>query len=118
MNESLKMAQIAVKALDDKKGINIKAIDISKVSSVSDYFIIASGNSKSQVTTLIDNVEEFLGKEGYDAKQREGYVTGAWVLLDYSDIVVHVFDRESREFYNLERIWADGKEVNVDELLK
>lgn len=118
MNESMKMAQTAVKALDNKKGIDIKVIDISKVSTVSDYFVIASGNSKSQVTTLIDNVEEFLGKEGYNATQREGYVTGAWVLLDYSDIVVHVFDRESRDFYNLERIWADGKEVDVDELLK
>ena len=118
MNESIKMAQIAVKALDDKKGINIKVIDISKVSTVSDYFVIASGNSKSQVTTLIDNVEEFLGKEGYDATQREGYATGAWVLLDYSDIIVHVFDRESREFYNLERIWRDGVEVDIEEFLK
>ena len=118
MNESLKMAQIAVKALEDKKGIDIKVIDISKVSTVSDYFVIASGNSKSQVTTLADNVEEFLGKEGYDANQREGYVTGVWVLLDFGDIVVHVFDKENRNFYNLERIWGDGIEINIDELLK
>ena len=118
MNESLKMAQIAVKALDDKKGIDIKVIDISKVSTVADYFIIASGNSKSQVTTLIDNVEEFLGKEGYNPNQREGYVSGAWVLLDYADIVVHVFDKEYRHFYDLERIWRDGVEVNTEDLLK
>ena len=118
MNESLKMAQLAVKALDDRKGIDIKVIDISKVSTVADYFIIASGNSKSQVTTLVDTVEEFLGKEGYDPKQREGYVTGSWVLLDFGDIVVHVFDKEYRHFYDLERIWRDGVEVDIDELLK
>ena len=112
------MAQIAVKALDDKKGIDIKVIDISKVSTVSDYFVIASGNSKSQVTALVDNVEEFLGKEGYNPKQREGYVTGAWVLLDFGDVIVHVFDKENRNFYNLERIWGDGVEINIDELLK
>ena len=118
MNESLKMAQLAVKALDERKGIDIKVIDISKVSTVADYFIIASGNSKSQVTALVDNVEEFFAKEGHNPNQREGYVTGAWVLLDYVDVVVHVFDKEYRHFYDLERIWRDGVEVDIEELLK
>ncbi len=118
MDQAKKMAQLAYKALDDKKGVDIKVIDISNVSVLADYFIIANGNSDSQVRALVDNVEESLGKAGFVLKQREGYNGGNWILLDYSDIIVHVFDKENRLFYDLERIWRDGKTIEVESLLE
>ena len=92
------------------------AINIEGVSVIADYFIIASGTNRSQVQALADNVDEVLGKAGYTVKQTEGYRTANWVLMDYGDIIVHVFDSENRLFYDLERIWRDGKEITVDEL--
>ena len=100
------MARLAYHALDDKKAVDIKLIDISGVSVLADYFIIASGTNRSQVQALADNVEETLHKAGYPVKQTEGYHTANWVLLDYGDIIVHVFDSENRLFYDLERIWS------------
>lgn len=114
--QSKEMARIAYHALDDKKGENIKIIDIEGVSVLADYFIIANGTNESQVNALVDNVEEELHKAGYALKQREGYGTGNWVLLDFGDIIVHIFDRENRLFYDLERIWRDGRTVEPDEL--
>lgn len=116
MDQAKKMAQIAYKALDEKKGEDIKVINISEISVLADYFIIANGSSDSQVRALVDNVEEQLGKAGFDAKQREGYGTGSWVLLDFGDIIVHIFDKENRLFYDLERIWRDGKLLEAEEL--
>ena len=117
MEQAVNMAKLDVKALDEKKGIDIKAINIAEVSVLADYFIIAHGNSDSQVRALVDNVEEKLGKAGYELKQREGQGSGSWVLLDFGDIIVHVFDKENRLFYNLERIWSDGKEMNIEDFL-
>lgn len=116
MNQSKEMARIAYNALNDKKGEDIKIIDITGVSVLADYFIIATGNSDSQVNALVDNVEEELHKAGFPLKQREGRSSGIWVLLDFGDIIVHVFDRENRLFYDLERIWKDGRDVSIDEL--
>lgn len=116
MEQSKEMARIAYHALDDKKGEEIKIIDIAGVSVLADYFIIANGSNESQVRALVDNVEEELHKAGYSVKQREGYGTGKWVLLDFGDIIVHVFDKENRLFYDLERIWRDGKAVDVSAL--
>lgn len=116
MEQSRQMAKIAYEALSDKKGEDIRVIDISNVSVLADYFIIANGTSASQVNALVDNVEEMLGKAGYAVKQREGYGLGNWVLLDFGEIIVHVFDKENRLFYNLERIWSDGKTIDVEEL--
>lgn len=113
MNQSKEMASIAQRALEEKKGEDIKVIDISKVSVMADYFIIASGSNRNQVRALVDNVEEELGKAGYSVKQREGYETGSWVLLDFGDVIVHIFDNENRLFYDLERIWRDGKIVDL-----
>ena len=112
---SKKMAKLAIEALEDKKAEDIKIIDISGVSVLADYFIIANGNNTNQVQAMIDNVEETLGKAGYTPKQIEGYQNANWVLMDYSDIIVHVFDKENRLFYDLERIWRDGKTISVDE---
>ena len=97
---------------------DISIIDISEVSVLADYFLIASGNSKNQVQALIDNVEEKLGQAGITPKNIEGYQTGNWVLMDYGDLIVHVFDRQNRLFYDLERIWRDGKKIGKDELGK
>lgn len=112
---SKEMAKLAILALEDKKAEDIRVIDISQVSVLADYFIIADGNNRNQVQAMIDNVEETLGKAGYTPKQIEGYQNANWVLMDYSDIIVHVFDKENRLFYDLERIWRDGKTISVDE---
>ena len=116
MDQAKEMAKIAFEALEDKKGENVCAIDISSVSVLADYFVIANGNSDSQVRALVDNVEEKMHKAGYELKEQEGNNSGTWVLLDYGDIIIHIFDRENRPFYNLERIWSDGKDVEMNEL--
>ena len=113
MDQALDMAKIAYEALDEKKGEAIKVIDISQISVVADYFIITNGTSDSQVKALVENVQEKLARAGYHPKQTEGNRSGTWVLLDYGDIIVHVFDKENRSFYNLERIWSDGTEVEM-----
>lgn len=117
MEEQAKqMAKLAYQALEDKKGEDIKVIDISEISVLADYFIIANGSNTNQVNALVDSVEEELSKAGYDVKQREGYGLGNWVLLDFGDIIVHVFDKENRLFYDLERIWGDGKVIDTESL--
>lgn len=116
MDHAREMARIACAAIEDKKGEDIKVIDIAGISVMADYFIIANGTNDSQVRALVDSVEEALGKAGYEVKQREGYGTGSWVLLDFRDIIVHIFDKENRLFYDLERIWRDGKAIDVSEL--
>ena len=90
-------------------------LDISEVSVLADYFIIANGTNKNQVQALVDNVQEQLHKAGYESKQVEGYQTGNWILLDYGDVIIHIFSKEDRLFYDLERIWRDGKEITFEE---
>jgi ribosome-associated protein len=116
MEISKKMTKIAFDALEDKKAEDIRIIDISGVSVLADYFIIANGNNENQVRALVDNVQDELFKVGYEAKQVEGYRTGNWILLDYGDIIVHVFSKEDRLFYDLERIWRDGKSIEIDSI--
>jgi len=111
---SKEMTKLAINALEDKKAEDIRIIDISEVSVLADYFIIASGSNRSQVQALSDNVEETLGRAGNPVKQVEGYDTANWILLDFGDIIVHVFDNENRLFYDLERIWRDGKLIEKD----
>ena len=116
MNQALEMARVAYQALDEKKGEDLRVIDISGISVIGDYFVITNGTSDSQVRALVDNVEEKMHKAGYELKEQEGNNSGTWVLLDYGDIIIHIFDRENRPFYNLERIWSDGKDVEMNEL--
>ncbi len=116
LETSRKMAQMAVEALSDKKGDDIRVIDISDISTLADYFIIAAGSNRNQVQALSDNVQEKLGRAGYMTKNVEGYDTANWILLDFGDIIVHIFDSENRLFYDLERIWRDGKQISVDDL--
>lgn len=110
------LALAAIEALEDKKGEDIKVIDISEISTLADYFIIASGTNRNQVQALCDNVEEKLGRMGIERKQCEGYENANWILVDYRDIVIHIFDKENRLFYDLERIWRDGKVIEKESL--
>ena len=116
MSDSKKMAALAVEALADKKAVDTKVINIQDISVIADYFIIASGNNKNQVQAMADNVSEVLGKAGYTPRQVEGHATANWILMDYTDIIVHVFSEEDRLFYDLERIWRDGKVTELEEL--
>ena len=110
------MAKATIEALEDKKAEDIKIIDISEVSVLADYFIIASGSNRSQIQAMVDNVDERLCRAGYERKQLEGYDTANWILADYKDVIVHVFDKENRLFYDLERIWRDGKTIEKEDL--
>lgn len=115
-NKSLEMAKLAIEALEDKKAEDIKVIDISEVSVMADYFIIAGGSNRSQIQALCDNVAEKLTRAGFPARQTEGYDTANWVLLDFQDVIVHIFDKENRLLYDLERIWRDGRSVDIETL--
>lgn len=110
------MTKLAIDALEDKKAEDIKIIDISNISTIADYFIIASGTNKSQIQTMTDNVAEVLTKAGHPEKHIEGYQNANWILMDFQDIIVHIFDKENRLFYDLERIWRDGREVEKESL--
>ena len=118
MEESKKMARLAVDALEDKKAEDITILDISEVSVLADYFIIAGGSNRNQVQAMADSAEDALGRAGYEPKQIEGYQSANWILLDYKDIIIHIFDKENRLFYDLERIWRDGKTIEPDTLKK
>ncbi|HKM21686.1 MAG TPA: ribosome silencing factor [Lachnospiraceae bacterium] len=111
-----KMTRVVIDALEEKKAEDIRIIDISTVSVMADYFVIASGNNRNQIQAMIDNVEEQLHKAGFEVKQVEGYDTANWILMDCRDVIVHVFDKENRLFYDLERIWRDGKLISSDEI--
>lgn len=115
-SETIRVTAIAVKSLIEKKAEDISLIDISNVSILADYFLIACGSNKRQVQTLINNLEDCLKKEGIVSKNIEGYQSGSWVLMDYGDLVIHIFDRKSRDFYDLERLWKDGKKINIEDL--
>lgn len=118
MTTEKQMAQLVCRALDEKKGCDIKVIDIHDVSVIADYFVIASGSNQNQVQAMVDNVEEQLGRAGFEPKQVEGVRNSSWILMDYGDVIVHVFDEENRLFYDLERIWRDGKTLDMEEFLK
>lgn len=113
MSQAMDMVRVIYDALADKKGEDIKVIDISGISVMADYFVIVNGNSDSQVNALVENVDEKMHIAGYSLKQQEGGKGGVWILLDYGDVIVHVFDKENRSFYNLEHVWNDGKIVEM-----
>lgn len=117
MERSKEMARLVIEAIEDKKGEDIRVIDISAVSTLGDYFIIASGNSNTQIKAITDAIEEKLGRAGFGSPSTEGYEGARWVLMDYQDVIVHIFDKENRLFYDLERIWRDGKQIGRDEIV-
>lgn len=103
-----KKLEIIEKALDDKKASNIEVINVSKQTSLSDYFVIASCQSTVQVRACVDEVEEKLSEAGEEVRHKEGYRGGSWILMDYGDVIVHVMQQEMREFYSIERLWDDS----------
>lgn len=116
MEESRKMTELVIDALEEKKAEDITILDISEISVLADYFVFADGNNRNQVQAMADSVEEALGRAGYEPKQIEGYQTANWILMDYKDVIIHVFSKEDRGFYDLERIWRDGKPVTIEEI--
>ena len=117
MSNALEMTRLACKALEEKKGEDIKVIDIHEVSVIADYFVIASGSNQNQVEAMVDSVQEMLGRAGYEPRQIEGSKSSSWILMDYGDLMIHIFDEENRLFYDLERIWRDGKVMDMNEFL-
>lgn len=109
-----KRVSIITEASLDKKAFDIKVLDIRQLTTLADYFIIVSGNSTIQTSTIADEIEEKMGENGYSLLSKEGYGSARWILLDFGDIIVHVFHKEDREFYNLEKLWIDAKKINMD----
>ena len=112
------IAILAAKALDSKKGEDIKVMEVTALTTLADYFVICTGASSAQINALCGAVEKAMKEQaGEDPLRREGYRDGTWVLLDYGCVVVHVFSAEAREFYSLERLWHDGKPVDLSGVL-
>lgn len=112
------LIETAVKALDSKRAENIQVIGIKDLTVIADYFIIANGTSTTQTKALADEVEYQLKEAGKMPLRTEGYHGANWIVLDYGDVVVHVFYKETRQFYNLERLWSDGESMDISSLLK
>jgi len=115
----LEKVHALAKILDSKKGRNIIALDLGGATIIADYFVICSGTSSTHVKALADEVEYQLG--GHEADigfNKEGYGTGTWILMDYRDIIVHIMFGETRDFYNLEHLWSDGKEIDISEFME
>lgn len=113
-NNSKELALQIAKILDAKKAIDVVVLDISHLTIIADYFVIASGNTEIQVRALCDELLKSMSEQGIEARGQEGYRHGRWVVLDYGDVIVHIFHREDRAFYNLERLWADSLPLSVD----
>jgi len=114
---SREQTELICKALDDKKALDIQVIDIHDISVLADYFVIASAENGNQLLAMQDAADEAMYKNGINAKQIEGNSKSTWILMDYEDVIVHLFSKEDRVFYNLERIWKDGKQMTFDEFL-
>lgn len=114
---TLQQAKETAKILNEKKGLDIKVIEISDVSVIADYMVIATGNSSTHVKALADEVEEQLDDTGISVSHIEGYRSNSWILLDYIDIIVHVFSNEARDYYDLERLWEDGTDVDISDII-
>lgn len=106
---------VIIKACEEKKGIDTKVLNISELTPIADYFVIVSGNSSAQVMSIADEVEKKVFEAGYTEISKEGYQSGRWILMDLDDIIVHVFHKEEREYYNLERLWSNKKEKLKEE---
>lgn len=107
-----------VKILDSKKGIDIQVLNVGSLTTLADYFVIASGNTERQTQALADNLEEELGKDGIYAVNKEGYRTGDWILIGFDDAIVHIFQPKTREFYDLEHVWQDALRVDISDVIE
>ena len=114
---SYEQSILTAKAISSKKGLNIKLIEIGDISSLADYMVIATGTSSTHVKAIADEVEYQLDEAGISVSHIEGYRSNSWILLDYVDVIVHIFSDEAREFYDLERLWQDGKEIYISDIV-
>lgn len=114
---SYEQSILTAKAISSKKGLNIKLIEIGDISSLADYMVIATGTSSTHVKAIADEVEYQLDEAGISVSHIEGYRSNSWILLDYVDVIVHIFSDEAREFYYLERLWQDGKEIDISDIV-
>lgn len=117
MNEINEMVSIILKAGDDKKAFDIKLLKVGKITTIADYFVILSGNSDVQVKAISDEIEDRMAKHGYRLKNKEGRSNGRWILLDFKDVIVHVFHKEDREYYNLDSLWVDAIKEDVNKYI-
>ena len=117
MNETAKnMAAVAFDALDEKLGENIEILKIDEISVIADYLLIANGDNPNQIRAMLEQVEQRMAEAGFESKRIEGNKNSTWILMDYGDVIVHIFSREDRLFYDLERLWRDGKSIKRDDL--
>ncbi len=116
MKDSRELAAEVVRALEDKKGEDVIVIDLRDITVFTDYFVIATGNNVPQVQAMSDAAGDAMAKNEVEVKSVEGYQSANWILMDYGDVIVHIFDKESRSFYDLERIWKDGKFIKAEEI--
>lgn len=115
MKQYEKSIEIILKACDNKKAFNFVILDVSKISSISDYFIICSGNNERQTVAIADEVIDKAGKEGIEFYYKEGFETGRWILLVTDNIIVHVFHKDERDIYDLESLWFDNNSIDVEQ---
>lgn len=115
---SLEIAKESVKILDNKKAQDLKVIGIKDISVIADYFVITTGTSSTHVKALADEVEFQLKQIGISPAHIDGYRSNTWIILDYSDVIIHVFTPDARDFYNLDRLWQDGENVDISGIIK
>ncbi|MBR3933973.1 MAG: ribosome silencing factor [Clostridia bacterium] len=115
---SKELMEKAVKCMDSKKAIDIKVLDISKVTTMADYFVICQGGSSTQMKAIADEIDEKFSESGIKPFGREGMNTAYWILMDYSDVIIHIFNSESRSFYSIENLWSDAEIVDISEIIK
>lgn len=116
--EPFEAAKLAVKALDDKQGADIRLLKTEELTVLADYFVICTANSTSHVRTLYDEVDKRLSMAGLPPIRREGYRNSNWLLLDFGCLIVHIFQKDTRDFYDLERLWSDAKQLDINEIIK
>ncbi|MEG2814528.1 MAG: ribosome silencing factor [Oscillospiraceae bacterium] len=116
--DSLDLTKSIVKILDAKKANNLEVIKVCEVTILGDYFVIASANNTTHVKSLVDEVEFEMKQKGVQPMRVEGYQDTNWIIIDYGDVIVHIFYEETRNFYNLEKLWANGEKIEIEEILK
>lgn len=116
MTDIQKKLEVIKEAIDDKKGFDLEVLEVGKITTIADYFVIVSGNSSNQTSSIADEVEYKMEQAGFQTLTvKEGYSSARWIILDYEDVVVHIFHREEREYYNLERLWSEYEKKSKEE---
>ncbi|MFV0529674.1 MAG: ribosome silencing factor [Lachnospiraceae bacterium] len=113
MDKTQIILETVKKALEDKKATEIKMLHVEKITVMADYFVIASGSNRNQLQAIVDEIDAELGKQQIEPKYIEGRQSNSWILMDYGTVIIHIFDEENREFYNLDKIWSDATSVTL-----